>query len=124
MAAKKKTRPAARKSKKTSGPPARKSKKKKSPPRRAKRRAHLKAPRAAAAPAELKELDSEWRSFITKTVPDEPLTEVWKAPKGTPSSKAAIRKATAKKRRAKKTVKKRATGGARSKAPKKKAARN
>ena len=108
MAAKKKARPAARKSKK------------KQPARRAKRRVHVKAPRATAVPAGLKALDSEWRSFIEKSAPDAPLTEVWKAPKGTPSSKAAIRKATGGK-------KKRAARGkapaARRKATKKKAAK-
>ena len=77
MAAKKKTKPA------------RKAKKKAAAKRKGGTK--LKTPRAAAPPAELKELDSEWRSFIRKTVPDEPLTEVWEAPKGAPSAKTTIR---------------------------------
>jgi hypothetical protein len=94
-AKKKKAKPAARKSKKKSA-------------RRAKPSVHFKAPRAAATPAELKELDSEWRSFIKKSVSDVPLTEVWKAPKGVPSAKRTIRKA-AKKKAVRKTPKKKAT---------------
>ena len=82
MAAKKKTA----KSKKTTKPTARASK-----------RAKVKAPRVTAAPPELKSLDSGWRSFIENSATDAPLTEVWEAPKGTPSSKSAIRKATEKK---------------------------
>jgi hypothetical protein len=97
MAAKKKSRPA------------RKAKKKAAPKRR--RAAKVKTPRAAAPPAGLKALDSEWRSFIRKSVPDEPLTEVWEAPKGVPSAKTTIRLATKKKttkKAAKKAAKKKA----------------
>jgi hypothetical protein len=93
-AKKKKAKPAARKSKKKSA-------------RRAKPSVHFKAPRAAATPAELKELDSEWRSFIKKSVSDVPLTEVWKAPKGVASAKRTIGKA-AKKKAVRKRPKKKA----------------
>ena len=96
MAAKKKRKPAARKAKKKS---------------KAKRAPRVQAPRPAAAPAELRELDSEWKSFIEKTVPDEPLTEVWEAPKGAPSSKSTIRAATLKKATRAKTKKRKAPPG-------------
>ncbi|HEX2830151.1 MAG TPA: hypothetical protein VHP37_27645 [Burkholderiales bacterium] len=93
MAAKKKSKPA------------RKAKKKAAPKRR--RAAKVKTPRAAAPPAGLQTLDSEWRSFIRKSVPDEPLTEVWEAPKGVASAKTTIRLATKKKAK-KKAAKKKA----------------
>ena len=107
-AKKKKVKPAAGKAKK------------KSPAKRAKPSARVKAPRAAAAPAELRELDSEWRSFIRKTVPDEPLTEVWEAPKGAPSAKTTIRLATKSlARKAKKAKKKAPSSASKTKARKK-----
>jgi hypothetical protein len=110
MAAKKKTRPV-RKAKKKST--------KKSPAKRS-RAAKLKMPRAAAPPAELKELDSEWRRFIRKSVPDEPLTEVWEAPKGAPSAKTTIRLATKSlARKAKKAKKKAPSSASKTKARKK-----
>lgn len=82
MAARKKTKPAPRKGKK-----------KKAPAKRAAAAARVKPPRVTAAPAELKELDSGWRSFIGKSVPEVPLTELWEAPKGAPSAKVTINKA-------------------------------
>jgi hypothetical protein len=106
--------------KKNSKPAARKAKKK-APARRAKSKVRVKTPRPTAAPAGLKELDTEWRRFITKTVPDVPLTEVWEAPKGAPSTKTTIRQASLKKalKKAAKKSKKKAT----KKAAKKKAAK-
>jgi hypothetical protein len=105
--------------KKKKAKPAGKSKKKSAAKRS--RAAKLKMPRAAAPPAGLKALDSEWRSFIKKSVPDEPLTEVWKAPKGTASAKTTIRlamKNAAKKAKKKTAVRRKAP--ARRKSAKKK----
>jgi hypothetical protein len=71
-----------------------------------------KAKKTAVAPAELKALDSEWRSFIKTTAHDAPLTEAWTDPQGAPSPKTVIRSVTAKKAlkktAKKKTVKKKA----------------
>ena len=110
-AKKKKAKPAARKAKK------------KPPARRAKSKVSVKAPRPTAAPAELKELDTEWRRFITKTVPDVPLTEVWEAPKGAPSTKTTIRQAALKKALKKGANAKKAKKKAKKKTAKKKAAK-
>jgi hypothetical protein len=99
-AKKKKTKPTARKAKKKAGA------------RRSKAAPHITPPRPTAAPAELKELDSEWRSFIRKSAPDIPLTEMWEAPTGAPSTKTVISKAAvkkAKKKAAKKASKKKTT---------------
>ena len=81
--------------KKKKAKPARRSKKKSTAKRS--RAAKLKMPRAATPPAGLKALDTEWRSFIEKSAPDEPLTEVWEAPRGTASAKTTIRRALSRK---------------------------
>jgi hypothetical protein len=56
-----------------------------------------KAKKTAVAPADLKALDREWRSFIKTTVHDAPLTATWTDPQGAPAPRTVIRSVTAKK---------------------------
>jgi hypothetical protein len=65
-----------------------------------------KAKKTAVSRADLKALDSEWRSFIDTTAHDAPLTEAWTDPQGAPAPKTIIRGATAKKALKKKAKKK------------------
>ena len=81
--------------------------------KRAKPRANvkIKAKQRTGAPAGLKALDAEWRSFISHAAEEKPLTETWPDPKGTASR-------SRKKAASKKTARKKAPAKAK-KAPKK-----
>jgi hypothetical protein len=86
--------------------------------KRSKPAARSKAKKTAVSQADLKALDSEWRSFIDTAARDAPLAEAWTDPEGAPSPRTVIRsaaakkalKTTAKKKAAKKKAKK--TGAA------------